>query len=158
RIFDYPWLFVQQVAQRRWQPARREIERLREYLLRGGFLVFDDFHGESEWWYFESVMREVLPGRPIVDIPQDDALMNLLFSLDTRTQIPGERHLRWQRMQRPPHWRGSLDVGGRRMAAIDLNIDMGGAGEHADDPYYPAPMPAPADGFGVNFVSYALTH
>jgi len=158
RLFDYPWLFVQQVAQGRWRPGQREIERLREYLQRGGFVVFDDFHGEGEWLWFESVIREILPGRSIVDIPQDDMLMNILFSVDKRTQIPGERHLGWQRMQGPPHWRGIYDDRGRLMVAINHNIDMGDAWEHADDAYYPAPMTATAYRFGVNYVIYAMTH
>lgn len=158
RIFDYPWLFVQQVAQGRWRPSQAEVERLREYLLRGGFLVVDDFHGEAEWRWFEEIARRILPGRPIVDIPQDDMLMNILFSLDERTQIPGERHLGWQRMQGPPHWRGIYDERGRLLVAINHNIDMGDAWEHADDAHYPAPMTATAYRFGVNYVIYAMTH
>jgi len=158
RIFDYPWLFAQQVSQGRWRPSDREIEKLREYLLRGGFLVFDDFHGVGEWRYFESVIQRVLPGRGIVDIPDDDMLMNVLFSLDRRTQIPGDRHLGWQAMEGPPHWRGIYDDDGRLMVAINHNIDMGDAWEHADDPYYPAPMTATAYRFGVNYVIYAMTH
>ncbi|HEX7081635.1 MAG TPA: DUF4159 domain-containing protein [Gammaproteobacteria bacterium] len=157
-LFDYPWLFVQQVGQGNWRPTQAEAARLREYLMRGGFLVVDDFHGQYEWYAFEGVMQTVLPGRPIVDIPQDDMLMNILFSLDERTQIPGERHLGWERMQGPPHWRGIYDDDGRLMVAINHNIDMGDAWEHADDPHYPAPMTATAYRFGVNYVIYAMTH
>ncbi|MBI1956330.1 MAG: DUF4159 domain-containing protein, partial [Acidobacteria bacterium] len=43
RIFDYPFLFAQQVGQGRWRPSSQEADRLREYLLRGGFLLVDDF-------------------------------------------------------------------------------------------------------------------
>jgi hypothetical protein len=157
-LFDYPWLFAQQVAQGNWSPSDEEIARLREYLLRGGFLVFDDFHGEYEWQYFLSVIRSVFPDRPIVDIPEDDMLMTILFDLDKSTQIPGERHLGWQRMEGPPGWRGIYDDAGRLMVAINFNIDMGDAWEHADDPGYPAPMTAVAYRFGVNYVVYAMTH
>ena len=158
KLFDYPWLFAQQVSRGGWDPSDLEAERLREYLMRGGFLVFDDFHGEREWGYFASQMQRVLPGMPIVDIPEDDMLMNILFALDERTQIPGERHLGWQRMEGPPHWRGIYDDRGRLMVAINHNIDMGDAWEHADDPRYPAPMTATAYRFGVNYVVYAMTH
>ncbi len=157
-IFDYPWLFAQQLGRGYWQPSFEEAQRLREYLLRGGFLVVDDFHGEYEWAVFQAAMQTVLPGRPIVDIPQDDMLMNILFSLDKRTQIPGERHLGWQQMEGPPHWRGIYDDDGRLMVAINHNIDMGDAWEHADDAHYPAPMTATAYRFGVNYVIYAMTH
>jgi hypothetical protein len=158
RIFDYPWLFAQQLGRGDWRPNAAEIENLREYLLRGGFLVVDDFHGEYEWRVFHTVMQSVLPGRAIVDIPESDRLLHVLYDLDQRTQIPGERHLRWQQMEGPPHWRGIYDDQGRLMVAINHNIDMGDAWEHADDPFYPLPMTALAYRFGVNYVIYAMTH
>jgi len=157
-LFDYPWLFAQQVGQGYWRPSIEEAARLREYLLRGGFLVVDDFHGHNEWLIFQAAMQAVLPDRPIVDIPEDDMLMDILFDLDQRTQIPGERHLGWQRMQGPATWRGIYDEKGRLMVAAQLNIDMGDAWEHADDAHYPAPMTALAYRFGVNYVIYAMTH
>jgi hypothetical protein len=158
RLFDFPWLFLQQVGQGHWHPAGEQAARLREYLERGGFLVVDDFHGDYEWQTFQSAMNDVLPGRAIVDIPDNDALMSLVYELDERTQIPGERHLHFMRMAGPPHWRGIYDGHGRLMVAINHNIDMGDAWEHADDPGYPAPMTATAYRFGVNYVIYALTH
>ena len=157
-LFMYPWLFLQQVGRGRWHPQGAEAARLREYLARGGFLVVDDFHGEYEWASFSDAIGDVLPGASIVDIPDDDPLLNILFTLDKHTQIPGERHLYWQRMEGPPHWRGIYDSHGRLMVAINHNSDMGDAWEHADDPRYPAPMTAMAYRFGVNYVVYAMTH
>jgi hypothetical protein len=151
-------LFLQQPGQGNWFPQGEELTRLREYLERGGFLVVDDFHGEGEWAAFRDAIGTVLPGRPIVDIPDGDALHGILFSLDKRTQIPGERHLGWQQMEGPPHWRGIYDDKGRLMVAMNHNIDMGDAWEHADDAHYPAPMTATAYRFGVNYVIYAMTH
>lgn len=164
RIFGHPFLFMQQVGQGNWQPNALEAESLREYLLRGGFLVVDDFHGEYDWYVFESAMQRVLPDQPIVEIPDDDPLMNVFFDLGDRIQIPGRRHLRWGRgqvvaaMAGPPHWRGIYDDKGRLMVAISFNIDMGDAWEHADDPYYPAEMTGLAYRLGVNYVIYAMTH
>ena len=158
RLFDHPWLFIQQVGQGAWQPSAREAELLREYLLRGGFIVVDDFHGDYDWQVFREAMSTILPGRPIIDIPQDDMLTQILFSLDQRTQIPGSRHLRYQQMRGPPRWAGIYDDRNRLMVAINFNIDMGDAWEHADDPRYPAPMTATAYRFGVNYVIYAMTH
>jgi len=162
RLFDYPWLFVQQVGQGYWMPTDTEAERLREYLLRGGFLVVDDFHSDWEWPIFEAAIRRVLPDRAIVDIPEGDPLLEIVFPLDNRTQIPGQRHLRGPgmppRMEGPPRWRGIYDDDGRLMVAINFNIDMGDAWEHANDPYYPLEMTALAYRYGVNYVIYAMTH
>ena len=156
-LFDYPWMFLQQPGRGYWMPEGEDLERLREYLARGGFLVLDDFHGEGEWQEVREAMATLLPGRPIVDIPEGDPLYHILFDLDKRTQIPGERHL-YSGMEGPPHWRGIYDDRGRLMVALNHNSDMGDAWEHADDPRYPAPMTGTAYRFGVNYVIYAMTH
>lgn len=165
RIFQHPFLFLQQPGQGNWRPTSQEAARLREHLLRGGFLLVDDFHGEYDWSIFDAAMKRVFPDRPIVEIPEDDALMHVFYDLDQRTQIPGVRHLRRgpggqivARMQGPQHWRGIYDDRGRLMVAINFNMDMGDAWEHADDPYYPVPMTALAYKLGVNYVIYAMTH
>ena len=165
RLFDYPFLFLQQPGQGNWQPTPQEAERLREYFLRGGFMLVDDFHGEYEWSVFESVIQRVLPGKPIVEIPEDDPLMHVFYDLGDRLQIPGRRHVGMTRggqtvvrMEGEPHWRGIYDDHGRLMVAMNFNIDMGDAWEHADDPYYPAPMTGQAYRLGVNYVIYAMTH
>ena len=157
-LFDYPWLFAQQVAQGNWSPSDEEIARLREYLLRGGFIVFDDFHGEYEWQYFLSVIRTVFPDRAIVDIPADDMLMTILFDLDKSTQIPGERHLGWQRMEGPPGWRGIYDDQKRIMVAVCHNMDLGDAWEWADWPQYPERYASLAYRVGINYIIYSMTH
>ncbi len=165
RIFSHPFLFLQQPGKGRWRPTDQEATNLRDYLLRGGFLVVDDFHGEYEWDVFQAAMRKVFPDRAIVDIPPDDALMTIVFATDQQTPLPGRRHLRLgpggktvAQMEGPPHWRGVYDDRGRVMVAINFNSDMGDAWEHEDDPVYPLPMTALAYRIGVNYVIYALTH
>jgi hypothetical protein len=164
-IFQYPFLFVQQVGQGNWRPNDDEAERLREYLNRGGFLMVDDFHGQRDWFVFQDAMTKVLPDRAIVEIPLSDPLMHTFFDLDKSTQIPGERHLRAYRggeifaqMEGPATWLGIYDDRERLMVAINYNMDMGDAWEHADDAWYPGPMTALAYSFGVNYVIYAMTH
>ena len=164
RIFNHPWLFAQQVG--RWTLSQQEADRLREYLMRGGFLVVDDFHGEWEWGYFLETIRRALPEYPIVDIPDDDPLLHVLYDLDRNTQIPGARHLyrgaggqiMAQLPGGPPRWRGIYDKHGRLIVAINYNMDMGDAWEHADDPWYPNPMTALAYRFAINYIIYAMTH
>ena len=163
-VYDYPWLFAQQVG--RWQLGHEEVAALREYLLRGGFLVVDDFHGPDQWRIFESVMQRALPEAEFDELSSTDALMNVLYELDHRTQIPGRRHLRAGRDGQvqvdmpfsPARWRGIHDEQGRLMVAVNFNMDMGDAWEHADDPMYPVPMTSLAYRFGINYVVYALTH
>jgi Domain of unknown function (DUF4159) len=93
RIYEYPFMFMQQPGRGEWNPTSQEGARLREYCLRGGFLLVDDLHGEYDWQIFATSMRRVFPDRPIVEIPESDPLMHVFFDLNERTAIPGLRHL-----------------------------------------------------------------
>jgi hypothetical protein len=161
RLFQYPFLLLQQPGY--WFPDDEEVAALREYLLRGGFLLFDDFHGD-DWFAMEEGITRVLPEFSIVDIPQNDSVMQIFFPIDQRTQIPGERHLRRGIggdvvvNMPPPRWKGIYDDRGRLIVAMNHNMDMGDAWEHADDPGYPLPMTAFSYQLGVNYILYAITH
>jgi hypothetical protein len=153
RVFDYPWLYAVEVGQ--WYLNEREAALLREYLDRGGFLMVDDFWGEYEWSIFTDSMQRVFPDRRIEELGEDHELLHVLYDLDQRTQIPGRGG---QRPGTVPHWRGIFDDDGRLMVAINFNMDMGDAWEHADDPWYPEPMTALAYRFAVNYLIYSMTH
>ena len=157
-LFDYPWLFLQQPGQGDWLPQGEQLERLREYLERGGFLVVDDFHGEYEWAAFREAMAALLPGRAIVDIPDERHAAPHPVRSRQADANPRRAAPLGQRMEGQPHWRGIYDDRGRLMVAMNHNSDMGDAWEHADDAHYPAPMTATAYRFGVNYVIYAMTH
>ncbi|HUQ50683.1 MAG TPA: DUF4159 domain-containing protein [Gammaproteobacteria bacterium] len=159
-IFDYPWLYAVEVGS--WYLDDTSAARLREYLLRGGFLMTDDFHGSQEWQGFVESMQRVFPDRPIVEIEDSDEVFHVLYDTDQRIQIPGIAALRYgvtyERDGVVPHWRGIYDDDGRLMVAINFNMDLGDAWEHADDPQYPEAMTGLAYRFAVNYVVYAMTH
>jgi hypothetical protein len=108
-------------------------------------------------------IRLVFPDRPIVDIPDSDAIFHTVFDLDDRFQLPGAEHL-YQGCKfcteggRGAHWRGIYDDKGRIMVAISFNSDVGDAWEFADDPRYPEKFSGLAIRIGVNYVTYAMTH
>jgi hypothetical protein len=162
RLFKFPYIWLQQPGAGGWNPTKEEMDNLREYLLRGGFMMVDDFHGEGEWEWFADVMSRVFPEKGFVDIPASDPIMTIFFEIDQRTQIPGLRHLNsfggGVRMQGEPHWRGLYDDHNRLMVAANHNMDMGDAWEHADDINYPLPMTGFAYQLGVNYILYAMTH
>jgi len=158
-IFDYPWLYATQVGY--WDLSDEEVARLREYLLRGGFLMADDFWGEDERAVFEASMARVFPERPIVEIKPDDAVLHVMYTIDEFTQIPGLRHVRGFRNLKdlpPPRWRGIYDAHGRLMVGMNYNQDVGDSWEEADTPDYPEPMTALGYRFAINYIIYAMTH
>lgn len=160
-LFDYPVIYAVKVGFMRLDDY--EAERLREYLSRGGFLIVDDFHGPSEWEEFAASMGRVFGERPIVELPTDEEIFHVLYDLDQRVQIPGiqaiARGVTWEHPQGvPAHWRGIYDDAGRLIVAINFNMDLGDAWEHADDAFYPEPLTTLAYRFGINYVIYAMTH
>ncbi len=159
-VFDYPWLYVVEVGS--MALAAEEAAMMREYLLRGGFMMVDDFHDRYQWQQFEAVMKQVFPNRHIEDLSDHHEAFHVLYDLSTREQIPGIRALMNNRTHEKggfvPRWRGVVDERGRVMVAINFNQDIGDAWEHADDVRYPATLTAQAYRLGVNYVLYSLTH
>ena len=86
-LFDYPWLYAVEVGS--WTFSDSQAARMREYLLRGGFLMVDDFHGEDEWQVFVEGMRTIFPDRPIEDVAADDPVYALPYDIGNRLQVPG---------------------------------------------------------------------
>lgn len=160
RLFDYPWIYAVEVGY--WVLTDQEIDRLREYLLRGGFLVVDDFHGSLEWATFVQGMHRVFPDRAIVDITPEDAIFHVAYDLDDLIQIPGIQSLysgrNYERDGFTPHWRGIYDDDGRLMVMINFNVDLGDAWEHADVPEYSLLYTTRAYKHAINYILYAMTH
>jgi Domain of unknown function (DUF4159) len=159
--FEFPWLYAVQVGE--WGITPQQGRELREYLLRGGFFVADDFHGNVERQVFEQSMKLVFPERQIIDIPDDDPVFHIVYDLADRVQVPGQEHLRQgckncENGGRGAHWRGIYDDRGRIMIAISYNSDLGDAWEWADSPRYPERAASMAIRIGVNDVVYAMTH
>ena len=159
-VYNWPFLYGVEVGH--WDLTENQAKKLREYLLRGGFFMCDDFHGTVEWEIFATSMRRVFPDRPIVEIENRDAIFHTVFDLDDRYQVPGAQFLRSRRTYEQDgfeaRWRGIYDDKGRLMVAICHNVDLGDSWEWADDPRYPEKYAALGLRIGVNYVIYALTH
>src|SRR5437868_3824928 len=91
-VYNWPWLCAGEMGD--WKLTEAQAKTLREYLLRGGFLMLDDFWGTEEWQRFEESMKLVFPDRPIVEIENADAIFHTVYDLDDRYQIAGQWALR----------------------------------------------------------------
>jgi len=162
KLFDYPWIYATQTGY--WQLSDAETTQLREYLLRGGFIMTDDFWQEQEYGVFQETMNRVLPGQPITDIGLEDSVMHVLYDIQQKdlTFIPGSRHLRGGRVVQPPGtmpaWQAMYDPKNRMVVAVNFNTDIGDAWEFADVPYYPEAMTTLAYRYGINYLVYSITH
>jgi hypothetical protein len=68
-----------------WEPSESEGKGLRNYLLKGGFVIFDDFHGTGDWENLEKQMWLVLPEGKFVTIAPSDPVFNVFFGLTDLT-------------------------------------------------------------------------
>ncbi len=175
RIYDFPMLYVVEAGFASFTAL--EADTLREYLLRGGFLLVDDFHGRYQWEQFADWMSQVFSDREIVDLPPTHEIFNVHFPIDDFIQIPGLRALclnpgeTWElpisktpsvvesnASRQRPQWRAILDDDGRVMVVVNWNMDLGDAWEHADMEEYSALYTATAYRLGINYVLYSMTH
>jgi len=159
-IYDYPWIYITEPGH--WDLSDRQAAKLREYLLRGGFAMTDDFHGTFQWDVFLASMNRVFPDRQILDLQNTDPIFHVLYDLDERFQVPGIQYWYTGRVAEDDgyeaRWRGIYDDKGRLMVAICHNMDLGDAWEWADHPRYPERYASLAYRIGVNYIIYAMTH
>jgi hypothetical protein len=159
--YDWPWLYGVEVGH--WDLGDDLAKKLREYLLRGGFLMVDDFHGSYEWDVFMQSMQKVFPDRPVVDLDDKDPIFHSIYDLDDRIQVPGAspwfgRGITYEQDGVQARWRGIYDDHNRLMVAICHNMDLGDSWEHADNPQYPEKFSALGIRIATNYVVYAMTH
>jgi hypothetical protein len=164
-LFECPFLVGSDVGTIGLAPV--EIARLREYLLKGGFLWVDDFWGTRAWEQWADAMRQVLPEFPIFDIPQDHPIRETLFDVQNVPQVPGINFWRAsgggtsERGPDSPHvdFRGIADSHGRLMVAMTHNSDIGDSMEReSEDPAFFEAFSPQGYSVTINMVLYALTH
>ena len=161
-FFNWPWMNAGEMGD--WKLTDAQAATVREYLLRGGFLMLDDFWGPEEYARFDETMKAIFPDRPVVDVDSKDPIFHSVYNLDDRFQILGDWciHFSLQCQQRAvgttAHWLGVYDDKNRLMVMISFNSDIGDAWEWADGPQYPEKMAGEAIRIGVNYVVYAMTH
>lgn len=161
-IYNWPFLFAGMPSA--WNLTDGQARKIRDYLLRGGFLVCDSFFGTEEWASFMEGMQRVFPERPVLEIPDDDTIFHGVYNLNERYQVGNFRSM--MRDSSKPYrgdgsvayWRAIRDDKDRILVAMTFNSDLGDSWQLADDPRYPEKFSALGLRVGVNYVVYALTH
>jgi hypothetical protein len=165
-LFDCPFIMMTEVGSAELSNA--EVQQLREYLLKGGFLWADDFWGTIAWEWWAQVIGAVLPREefPIINLSPQHPLFRAQFIVEETPQIANIGH--WARyghgMERGSdspraNARAILDSHGRIMVLMTHNTDFGDSFEReADDPMYFLENSVPGYAFGINSLLYAMTH
>jgi hypothetical protein len=138
-----------------WQPRDAEVEGLRAFLKKGGFIIFDDFRGD----HVDNLiyqMRRVLPDHQFRKLDASHPIFNSFFEIKTLDPRSG-----YYAEAGDTEWLGLFednDPRKRLIAIANNNHDLGELWEFSDTGYVPVDLSNEAYKFGVNYVMYAMTH
>ncbi len=171
-MFRYPIAYMSEPGF--WIPSQAEADGLRTWLLKGGFLIFDDFGGRRDWVRFTQSMRRVLPEHVIHPLGTDHEVFDSFFrieSLDFGQGGAGQPGMGpgggFGRGGAGAGYRGTPEYygithdnepTGRLMVVINYNNDIGDYWEWSDEGTLPIALTNEAYKLGVNYIVYAMTH
>ena len=168
QLFNCPYVVASDAGTIGFRSA--EVQGLREYLLKGGFLWVDDFWGTEAWEQWSSEIGRVLPPAefPIMDVPLNDPLLRSLFTV---TEIPQITNIQFWRGtegrntsergedSREAHLRAIRDHHGRIMVLMTHNTDVADSWEReGEDPGFFYQFSPNGYAFGVDVLLHAMTH
>ena len=152
RIFEYPVLYLCEPGY--WEMSDEDVENLRSYLGRGGFILFDDFRGTREWDQLVSQLARVFPDRDPVEIPPEHFIWSIYYDIDPVTApslVSGSGYSMYE-----DRYFALFDDDGRMMALMCYNQDIGDGWEWPERNFEDASTVSFQ--MGINFLMYALTH
>jgi len=165
-LFQCPWVQMSDAGTAGF--SEEEVLRLREYLLKGGFIWADDFWGDAALEHFTSEIARVLPPAdyPALDLPLDHPMFRTMFRITKLPQIPSIRIWRPYRVtsergaeSATVHFRAVADKQGNLMVLMTHNTDIADAWEREgeDRDYFQHFSP---DGYavGINVLLYTMSH
>jgi hypothetical protein len=167
-LFNCPFVMASDVGTIGLRPD--EIDRLRIYLLKGGFLWVDDFWGTRAWEQWTTEIGRVLPQweYPIRDVPMDDPMLRSMFELHKVPQITNIQF--WRRVQgrttsergadsAEAHLRAIRDGHGRIMVLMSHNTDVADSWEReGEDPAFFYQFSPDGYALGIDVMLHVMSH
>jgi hypothetical protein len=133
-----------------------EVAAFRTYLLKGGFVIFDDFaERRGGWDNFEAQMRRVLPEGRFVDLDASNPIFHAFFEIPNLDIIPQYYDTG------KPIFRGiyeNNDPTKRLLVMVNFNTDISEFWEFSDTGLKPIDESNEAYKLGVNYIIYGMTH
>ena len=151
RLFRYPIAYL--VEPGFWTLAAEEAAALREYLLKGGFLIIDDFV-DRQWYNFEERIRDVLPEARLIRLDASHPIFHSFFDID----VLDHRHPYWGQKAEFYGVFEDNDPGKRMMVMVNFNNDIGESWEWSDTGFIPIELSNEAYKLGVNYIVWAMIH
>ena len=158
---DDPDLFKHPIAMM-WEPGfwvmtDEQAERLHQYLVKGGFIIFNDFETE-QWDNFEAQLKRVLPDAQLMTLDATHPIFNSFFRID---QIDAPNPMNHHLGGLTPEYFGVFennDPSGRLMAVVNYNTNLAEYWQLAGRGLFPIDSENTGFQIGVNYMMYGLTH
>jgi hypothetical protein len=152
--FKYPIAYVSEPGF--WTMSEAERTGIRDYVGKGGFIIFDDFQG-SHWYNFEQRWNEAFPDLQLQPLERTHTLLDTFYDIrNTALFSPGMAC-----QQGPSEWYGAFegnDPEKRLVAIAGYNCDLGELIEFSDEGFVPIDLSNEAYKIMVNYLIYAMTH
>ena len=167
-LFECPYLMASDVGTIGLSPD--EVDRLRQYLEKGGFLWVDDFWGEAAWEQWSRELARAMPAGEYVaeDVRLSDPIFRSMFEVRAIPQVPGIGFWRSARggttsergeETAVAHFRAIRDKHGRIIVVMTHNTDVSNSWEReTEDPEYFSRFSVDGYALGINVLLYAMTH
>jgi hypothetical protein len=153
-LFKYPWAYLCEPGF--WSSTEEELENLRTYLFKGGFLVIDDFF-RDHWYNFAVMMERLLPEYQMHRLDTSHPIFNIFFEIeDLGTLMP-----RYNNRREDPTYFGVFednDPEKRLMIIINYDNDIGDWWEWSDQAYTPIELSNEAYKLGINYLIYSMSY
>jgi hypothetical protein len=151
-LFKFPVAYVSEPGY--WYPSASEAEGLRNYLAKGGFVIFDDFRFAQEWMVFERGLRMALPDVKIFPMDASHPIFDAFFRIPALDMTyPNDPSVQAE-------FYGIYednDPKKRLISIINYNNDIGDYIEHSGQGRYPINLTNEAYKYALNYIVYALT-
>lgn len=149
-LFKYPVGYFSEPGG--WYPNEQEMAGMRNYLRKGGFIIFDDFRG-ADWDNLEEQMRRAMPEGHWVELDSTHPIFHSFFEInDLRFLTSYNGNPTYYAMFE------NNDRNKRLIAIANRENDLGEYWEFSDTGYAPVDLSNQAYKFGVNYFMYALMH
>ena len=157
QLTKFPLAFITEAGF--WEMTDKEAAAFRAYLLKGGFVIFDDFRdpprGGGGWGNFEAQMTRMFPEARFIDLDPSSAIFHSFFEIDSFDIVPQSYDYG------KPIFRGLYednDLNKRLMAVVNYNTDVSDFWEFSATGFAPVEASNEAYKLGVNYLVYGLTH
>jgi hypothetical protein len=151
KIFENPVLYMSEPGF--WTTHEAEARNLRAYLLKGGFIIFDDFR-DADWDNLVAQMKHALPDHHFIPITITHSIFHSFFDIK-HLDVPHPY------ANVPPDYLALFednDPSGRMLALANWNNDLGDYWEWSAEGLYGSDPTNDAYRLGVNYIVYAMTH